>query len=374
MKYSTLRIAIFHNFMDNIGGAEIVSLTLARHFNACIYTTNFDTGKISAMGFGDVIPRIRSIGSVPKNAPYKQQWTLYRFRKLKLTEAHDFYIISGDWAMSAAVNHHPNLWYAHSPLNELWEFKEYIRDTSLSPWQKPLFEAWVALNRTLTLRYARSVDRWACNSNNTRDRIRRFYKMDPEVIYPPIGTQEYRHGESKGYWLSVNRLFKNKRVELQLDAFGQMKDKKLVIVGSYEAGSRHFEEYARTMKEKQASNVEIRHWVGHEELMDLYAHCTGFITTSFKEDFGMTAVEALASGKPVIAPNDGGYRESVIDGATGALLPDMLPETIKRAVKNAEANMGKNPLFYKDRCIAQAKKFDRDIFIEKISSIVTGNI
>jgi glycosyltransferase involved in cell wall biosynthesis len=369
-----MKIAIFHNFMDNIGGAEIVSLTLARHFDACIYTTNFDTDKISAMGFGDVVPRIRSIGSVPKNAPYKQQCTLYRFRKLKLTEAHDFYIISGDWAMSAAVNHHPNLWYAHSPLNELWEFKEYIRDTILSLWQKPLFEAWVNLNRMLTLRYARSVDRWACNSKNTRDRVRRFYKMDPEVIYPPIGTQEYRHGGSKGYWLSVNRLFKNKRVELQLDAFGQMKDKKLVIVGSYEVGSRHFEEYARTMKKKQEPNVEMKHWVGHEELRDLYAHCTGFITTSFKEDFGMAAVEALASGKPVIAPNEGGYRESVIDGATGALLQDTLPDTIKKAVKNVEANIRKNPLHYKERCIAQAKNFDKDIFIKKISSIVAGRI
>lgn len=363
-----MMIAIFHNFMDNIGGAEIVSLTLARHFDAWIYTTNFDTGKISAMGFGDVIPRIRSIGSVPKNAPYKQQHTLYRFRRLKLGEKYDFYIISGDWAMSAAVNHHPNLWYAHSPLNELWEFKDYIRDTSLSAWQKPLFDGWVALNRLLTLRYARSVDRWVCNSENTRDRVRRFYKADPRVIYPPIDIDGYRHGDNKGYWLSVNRLFKNKRVELQLEAFGQMRDKKLVIVGSYEVGSRHFEEYARTMKAKQTSNVEMRHWVGHQELRDLYANCTGFITTSFKEDFGMTAVEALASGKPVIAPNEGGYRESVVDGETGILLSNMGPKTIKGAIRDIEARMRKDPLCYKRTCMERAKKFDKHIFIEQISA------
>jgi glycosyltransferase involved in cell wall biosynthesis len=366
-----MKIAIFHNFMDNIGGAEMVSLTLARHFDACIYTTNFDAEKIRAMGFTDVVPRIRSIGRVPKNAPYKQQCTLHRFRRLRLREKYDFHIISGDWAMSAAVNHHPNLWYVHSPLNELWEFKDYIRDTSLSRWQKPIFDAWVALNRKLTLRYARSVDRWVCNSKNTRDRVRRFYKTDPEVVYPPIDTSTYRNGETKGYWLSVNRLFKNKRVELQLDAFRQMTDTRLVIVGSYEIGSRHFEEYAMAMREKRAPNVEMRHWVGHEELRDLYAHCTGFITTSFKEDFGMTAVEALASGKPVIAPNDGGYRESVIDGETGTLLPDTRPDTIKNAVREIEARIRKNPLFYEGRCAAQAQKFDKETFFEKISSIIS---
>ncbi len=364
-----MKIAIFHNFMDNIGGAEMVSLTLARHFNAHLYTTNFDREKIEKMGFRDVIPRITSIGTVPKNAPYKQQLTSYKFRKLKLKERYDFYIISGDWAMSAAVNHHPNLWYVHSPLNELWEFKKYIKETSLAPWQKPVFEAWVALNRWLTLRYARKVDHWACNSENTRDRVRRFYGANPEVIYPPIDTKSYHHRKNAGYWLSVNRLFKNKRVELQLDAFSRMKDKKMIIVGSYEAGSRHFEKYVQTITEKQSSNIEILHWVTRAELKELYANCTGFITTSFKEDFGMAAVEALASGKPVIAPDEGGYRESVVAG-TGIRLSDTSPEAIENAVREIESKIIGNPLFYRDSCIAQAKKFDTAIFLQKIASII----
>ena len=74
-----MKIAIFHNFLDNIGGAEIVGLTLAREFDADIYTTNIDKEKIIKMGFEDVLPRLYSIGKVPINAPLRQQFVLWRF-------------------------------------------------------------------------------------------------------------------------------------------------------------------------------------------------------------------------------------------------------------------------------------------------------
>ena len=118
-----MKIAIFHNFMDNIGGAEIVTLTLARELKATIYTTNVDIEKIKKMGFDNI--KIKSIGRIPINAPLRHQMAFWKFRKLNLKNRYDFYIISGDWAMSAAVNNKPNLWYVHSPLNELWEFKAF---------------------------------------------------------------------------------------------------------------------------------------------------------------------------------------------------------------------------------------------------------
>ena len=112
-----MKIAILNSFLDNIGGAEIVTLTMAREFNADIYTTNINKEKIEKMGFIDVIPRIYSIGKVPTQAPFKHQLTFWKFRYLNLKEKYDFFIISGDWAMSGAVNNYPNLWYVHSPLN-----------------------------------------------------------------------------------------------------------------------------------------------------------------------------------------------------------------------------------------------------------------
>src|SRR6185503_14550984 len=142
-----MKIAVFHNFMDNIGGAEIVALALARGLNADLFTTNIDEDKIQKMGYGDVLQRIYSLGKIPKNAPLRQQLAFWKFKKLNLENQYDFYIIAGDWAMSGALNHKPNLWYIHSPLNELWAFKNYVREQVIAGWQKPFFDAWVAFNR-----------------------------------------------------------------------------------------------------------------------------------------------------------------------------------------------------------------------------------
>lgn len=365
-----MKIAVFHNFMDNIGGAEIVSLTLARHFSAQIYTTNIDPEKIIKMGFEDVLPKITSIGKVPKKAPFKQQLTLYKFRRLNLKKEYDFYIISGDWAMSAVVNHHPNLWYIHSPLNELWEFKEYIKKNTLSFWQKPIFDLWVFINRKLSLKYSKNTDNWVCNSQNTSKRVQKFYKKTPKIIHPPIDTELYKYNKDQGYWLSVNRLFQNKRVELQLEAFKKIPEKKLIIVGSYEVGARHFEKYSNLIQKNSSQNIEIKHWVSADELIDIYSNCKGFITTSFNEDFGMTVVEAMASGKPVIAPNEGGYKESIINNETGLLLDKINPKSILEAINKIDIDLSINPNTYKEKCIAQAKKFDLKIFTKKISDII----
>jgi len=125
------KIAVFHQFLDNIGGAEIVTLILAREFNAEIYTTNIDKDKIKKAGFEDVIPRIKSIGKVPVKAPFKHQFSLFRFSRLKLKDKYDYYIISGDWAVSGAKHNKPNLWYVHSPCRELWDLKKFVRDSLL---------------------------------------------------------------------------------------------------------------------------------------------------------------------------------------------------------------------------------------------------
>jgi glycosyltransferase involved in cell wall biosynthesis len=159
---------------------------------------------------------------------------------------------------------------------------------------------------------------------------------------------------------------------VQIKAFAAMPDKKLVIVGSYEKGARQFEAYKKYIDAILPANVELRHWVPSSELSGLYAHCTGFITTSHDEDFGMTAVEAMASGKPVIAPNEGGYKETVIDGKTGALIDGIDAEKLAAAVKKIDDEL-RDPetlAHYRDACLAQAKKFDTGIFISKIREMM----
>jgi glycosyltransferase involved in cell wall biosynthesis len=365
-----MKIAILHNFMDNIGGAEIVSLTLARELDADLYTTNWDAERIASVGFADVVPRIVSIGKLPARAPFRHQLALRLFRKLDLGKKYDFYIISGDWAVGGAVNNKPNLWYAHGPLNELWAFKDFVGKKMMPVWKRPIFEVWVRMNRMLTRRYARHVGAWVCNSENSKARIQRYYGARAAVIYPPIDTKLYSCGTDEGYWLSVNRLLDHKRIDVQVKAFTALPDKKLVIVGSYEKGALHFESYKKYIEDIMPINVELRHWVAQDELLGLYAHCTGFITTSRDEDFGMTAVEAMASGKPVIAPNEGGYRESVIDGETGVLIYEIDKVKLADAVKRLDTELKDTSRrsFYAENCRRRARRFDVRVFIGKINA------
>jgi len=360
-----MKIAIFHNFLDNIGGAEMVSLILARELNADIYTTNIDEEKIKNMGFESVLPRIFSIGKVPLNAPFRQQIALLRFRFLNLKNKYNFYIIAGDWAMSGAVNNKPNLWYVHSPIREIWDLKDYTKNNLVTPWKRPLFEIWVAFNRHLNKKYIKSVGKIACNSQNTANRVKKYLGRETEIIYPPIDTAKFyfnkQHNKYSAYWLSINRLISHKRIDIQLKAFEKLPQEKLIIIGSYEK-SAHFQEYAEKCMKEKTNNVNIKSWVSEEEKINLLANCNGFITTSKDEDFGMNVVEAMASGKPVIAPAEGGYLETLINGTTGVLIENIDEFKLAEAIKTLSADTET----YKNACIEQAQKFDTAIFIGKI--------
>lgn len=358
-----MRIAVLHNFLDNIGGSEKVALILARELNADLYTTNIDQEKIDRMGFSDVT--VKSIGRVPTNAPFRHQATLSLFRKLDLGDQYDFFIIAGDWAFSAAVNNKPSLWYVHAPSREIWDLYLHIRNTMVSPLLRPVYDVWVKYNRFLTIKYLPHVGTLVCNSKNTQARIKRFFKKDVQVVNPPHDTKDFVYKGNGDFWLAVNRLFHHKQVEVQLEAFRQMPDENLVIVGSYEQ-SRHFKEYANKIKKLKPENVTLMHWVSDSELKELYSTCKGFITTPLDEDFGMTAVEAMAAGKPVIAPAAGGYRETVVDRETGSLLD----KTDTSALISAIKEVGANPEQYKDACQRRAAQFDTKVFIEKIRSLI----
>lgn len=353
-----MKTAIFHNYMDNIGGAERVGLTLARELNGDMYSTAVNQDAISNMGF-DV--KVKSIGWIPVNAPLRQQMALWRFRKFNLRRRYDYYIIDGDWAMSGAVNNKPNMWYVHSPIREIWDLYEYTRKHNVPFYAKQIFDLWIYFNRYLNRKYVKHVGKIVCNSINTQNRIRRYLKRDAVVINPPIETEQFHFKKSGDYWLSVNRLITHKRVELQMKAFSKLLDEKLIVVGCFEK-SRHFTEYAKYIKRIKPDNVTLLKSVPFNELVELYANCKGFITTSKNEDFGMTPIEAMASGKPAIAPNEGGYKESIIDDATGRLIDDIDAEKLIKAIKE----VGKEPLRYKKECLKQAKKFDVKVFIKKI--------
>jgi len=358
-----VKIAVLHNYLEYIGGAERVALTLARELGADIYATVANQRAIELMGF-HVKPK--TIGWVPANAPLRQQLTMWRYRMLDLTDEYDLFIIDGDWAMSAAVKNKPNMWYVHSPIREIWDLYDYTRESRVPWYARHVFDIWVNYNRIMNLQYIKHVGKIACNSQNTRQRVKKYLNRDSAVIYPPIETSDYKYKASGDFWLSVNRLITHKRVEMQMEAFSRMPEEKLVVVGCYEK-SRQFLDYTRRLKRIKPKNVEILENVGYREIIDLYARCRGFITTALDEDFGMAPVEAMAAGKPVIAPKDGGYLETVIDGKTGVLIEDIDAIKLSQSIQQ----VGENPEAYKASCMEQAAKFDTKLFIKNVKDAMS---
>lgn len=359
-----MRIAIIHNYMDNIGGAEKLVLTLANELDATIVTTNVDMKNISRMGFN---PRIVSIGSVPKRAPYRQQKTSWLFSRFK--GDFDHYIIAGDWAVSAAKHNHPNTWYVHSPTRELWDLYKHTRAHLVKPYLRYAYDFWVMYNREMQKKYLSSVNNLVCNSRNTQSRIRRYLKREARVVYPPTYTDKFTKQSYGDFWLSVNRTIPHKRIEIQLKAFARVPNENLIIVGSYERAPQ-FLKYRNKLIKNLPKNVKMISHVNEDELIKLYCACKGFITTSKDEDFGMTVVEAMAAGKPVVASDEGGHKETVLHGSTGYLVKGDNPKDYVDAIQR----VSKNPKQFKSSCIDQSKKFDTSIFVNDMKNIVMKNI
>ena len=105
----------------------------------------------------------------------------------------------------------------------------------------------------------------------------------------------------------MNRIYPEKRIDLQFEVFRKLPEERLVIIGGYAEGD-HAAKYYEKLIKNIPSNVEMRGAVTEEELIDLYARCKGLICTALDEDFGLTPVEAMASGKPVVAVNEGGLQ------------------------------------------------------------------
>jgi glycosyltransferase involved in cell wall biosynthesis len=207
--------------------------------------------------------------------------------------------------------------------------------------------------RKLDQKSVRRIFRIVANSNNTRERIRRYYNRDAAVIYPPVHTKNYSCVEYGDFWLSVNRLYPEKRRELQIEAFSRMPDQRLVIVGGFSEGD-HAAPYARKIRKmaEETDNVQILGQVPDGELKVLYSRCQGLVCTAMDEDFGMTPLEAMASGKPVVAVAEGGFLETVTPECGRFIRP--YADDIIMAVRE----VSKNPEIFGQACRMRASLFD----------------
>lgn len=354
-----MKIAVLYDFLQTAGGAERVALTLAKHLNADLVTADCVPGLPERLGFSGV--RVKSLGGLPHRPPVKHIAASARFARLRLP-GYDFYFILGNWAPFAARRHHPNVYYCLTPTRMFYDQRDAI--LARLPWaSRTIARPWTAMHRGFERRAVRHCDRIVAISENVRTRVRRFYDQDSEVIYPPVNTSRFHFEEVGESWLSVSRLYPEKRIDLQFEIFRRLPKEKLVIAGGHAAGDQS-ERYLTAMK--APANVTLLGEISDRELRDLYARCRGLIATAVDEDFGLTPLEAMASGKCVLATDEGGYRETIIPGKTGFLLP---PDASRFAAKIRELD-DSTLRSMRDACVMQARAFDETVFLEKMTALI----
>lgn len=356
-----MKIAIFHDYFGAIGGGDKLVLTLARGLGADVITTDLNRQSIQNMGFQDI--NIISLGDTVKFPLLKQISLTLKFALCDFSKKYDFFIFSNNWAHFAARKHKPNMWYCFSPPRVYYDLYDvFVKQESFITRQ--IFRIWVALHGSISIKFVNHVENFVTISKNVKKRIKKYYGVDSQIVYPAIDISKYKFMKYGDFWLSVNRLYPEKRIELQINAFRSMPDEKLIIVGSFTKGD-HSQRYASQIIRNLPQNVRLIGSIPEDDLIELYAICKGHLTTALDEDFGMTPIEAMASGKPTVAVREGGYLETIDDGVTGILV-----DAEEMSIINGVKLISKDPGKYRNACESRAKDFDIPEFINQMVNII----
>jgi glycosyltransferase involved in cell wall biosynthesis len=234
-------------------------------------------------------------------------------------------VVSSSSAFAHGVRPAPgarHVCYCHSPFRYAWH--EQARALSEVPRPvRPALSLLLRRHRAFDRRAARTVDRFVANGEITRERIRRFWDRDAEVVHPPVEVERFHVGEPGDHVLFVGELVRHKRPELAIEAAAAA-GRRIKVVGAGPELER--------LRSRYGAGAEFLGRVGDAQLADLYAEAAALVVPNV-EEFGIASVEAQAAGRPVIAVDAGGARETVVPGRTGMLVPDGHPGALARALR-----------------------------------------
>lgn len=330
----SMRAAIVHYWLTGMRGGERVVEALCRILpDAEIYTLFYDPDRVSA-----------TIRSHRVTASYLNPLRRWRRSLLPLMpsalesfdlRAFDLVISSesgpAKGVLTPATTRH--VCYCHTPMRYLWElYPAYLNQWAANPLERAAIRHFSHRLRLWDYATAARVDQFIANSENVRRRIWKTYRRDAVVVHPPVAVETFRHEPAEDYYLIVSELVAYKQLDYAIRAFARS-GRRLRVAGE---GPEY-----RNLKRLASGRVEFCGRVSDVELRHLYARCRALILPG-EEDFGITAVESLASGKPVIALGRGGALESVPTHQPlgGFLYPDATESSLEQALAAFESSSG----------------------------------
>lgn len=309
------RSAVLYDYMQVKGGAELVTLTLCNEIpemdlvTAFMSREVFPSSPIAEERIKTLIyPTTRPGWQVLKSALAFEYGTQF-------LKGYETLIFSGSVA-PLAIKHsraEKNIYYCHTPPRFIYDLKDYYFDAATRA-QRPALKALVAF---LQPRYEDAIGgmhKVFANSKNVQARLKNYLNVEAEVLYPPCDTTGFEWMGDGGYFLSTARLEPLKRVDLIVEAFKEMPDKKLIVT----SGGSQLESLRELAG--SAENITFTGWVSDTELRRLVGNSIATIYIPKDEDLGISPVQSLAAGKPVIGVNEGGLVETVRESTDGILI------------------------------------------------------
>ncbi|PIP75101.1 MAG: glycosyltransferase family 4 protein [Candidatus Levybacteria bacterium CG_4_9_14_3_um_filter_35_16] len=384
-----MKIAIVHDYIKEFGGAERVLKALCEVYpDAPIYTAFYDKNSTAFEHFKDK----KIITSWFQYLPYSAKlasplrfltpliWRSFSFLKF------DVVISSASWYITKGFGSRQNLnlkfkiknlklpvevCYCHTPPRWLYGYS-----TSVNFQKYFIVKIYAAIVGFFLRRYdfnqAQKVNYFIANSEEVKSRIKKFYKRESTVIYPPVSLPKGNKQETinkKDYYFIVSRIVGAKGLDLAVET-AIKGNFKLKIAGS-PAG--YYFEYKKLMDKVHSTSsgqVEFVGQVSDEDLVKLYTGAKAFLALAKDEDFGITPVEAMSCGTPVIAFNGGGYKETVINNKTGILFDNYSIDGLITAIKEFESLRQAQGKQISEDCIEQAEKFSKERFKNEIKDFV----
>jgi glycosyltransferase involved in cell wall biosynthesis len=357
---------LIHDYLNQYGGAERVLEELHALFPvAPVYTSMYAPEKMSPTirGLDVRTSFMQRLPLVTRNhQPFLLLYPL-AFESFDLTN-YDI-VISNSSAFCKGVVTQPgtlHISYCLTPMRWVWNYHAYIERERLGTAARFILPAAISQLRAWDVATSQNVDRFVAISRIVAARVKKYYRREASVIYPPINCSVFapRPGCVEDYYLIVSRLIPYKRIDLAVDAFTQLGIRlKIVSTGGRDLAS---------LRARAGRNVEFVGTVSDAELRELYARCRGYVFPG-EEDFGIAPLEANASGRPVIAYAAGGALDTVIDGHTGVLFEHQDVDQLIAAIRRAEVTD-----WNADDLRAHAMRFDRSVFRDQLQQFVADSI
>ncbi|NCD72379.1 glycosyltransferase [Mucilaginibacter agri] len=353
----TYKTAIVHDLVLANGGADSTLESIVRLYPSPIFTLIADHDKIKTSDFKDFVITDSFIQKLPWGLKkYRNYLPLYPLAVEQFNlEGYDVILSSSFIVAKGAISTSEQLHicYLHNPIRAAWElYHRFLSYSSKGRGIKAFFIRIIChYLRNWDVVSANRVDHFIANSTYTAKRIKKLYRRDSVVIYPPVDVDLFELEELKDdYFVTASRLVYHKRMDLIVDAFKALPGKKLIVIGDGPELKR--------LRQIAPVNVEILGYQSNDRLIKYLQKAKAFLFAAH-EDFGIAPIEAMSCGTPVIAFGGGGCSETVIDGKTGLLFTEQTAESIIKCVEKFESG----EILFEPKAISMhAQKFSRKRF------------